>query len=95
LRHTVQQEPYLSARIEAERMERLIGRIRQVATIPPPLEQPHVHHASDRKDDYLIAYGLLNNCDYLITGDGALLALRQLRGLTILNPAQFWNIVEE
>jgi putative PIN family toxin of toxin-antitoxin system len=95
LRHSIEQKPYLSSRIMAQEVERLMERIRQVAILPPPLDLPHASYVSDHKDDYLIAYGLLHNCDYLITGDGHLLALRQLRRLTILDPSQFWGIVEK
>lgn len=94
LRQSIKQKNYLASRISLEQIEQLLHRLNLLAIVPPPLELPNVSYVSDRKDDYLIAYGLLFNCDYLITGDGVLQALKRLRGLTILDPAQFWRVVE-
>ena len=94
IRHSVSRKSYLASRIRADQLDRLLERIRLLAIIPPSLELPNTSYVSDRKDDYLIAYGLLYNCEYLVTGDGVLLALKRLRGLTIVDPAEFWSIVE-
>ena len=43
----------------------------------------------DAKDDYLLAYALVGQADYLVTGDEDLLVLQEIEGLKIVNPTQF------
>lgn len=45
---------------------------------------------TDPKDDYLIAYALVGEADYLVTGDKShLLPIKKIGEVQILNPKQF------
>jgi uncharacterized protein len=62
--------------------------------LPPPLEEIAAY-SRDPKDDYLVAYGVVNEADYLITGDLDLLVLGQVGDLQIVNPAQFIAVLQD
>ncbi len=48
----------------------------------------------DLKDDYLLAYALVGEADYLVTGDKDLLELQgPITGLEILTSAQFIDVL--
>lgn len=47
----------------------------------------------DPKDDYLIAYAVIGEADYLVTGDKDLLVLEQIAGVTIVTPARFADLL--
>ena len=49
----------------------------------------------DPKDDYLLAYGLVGEADYLVTGDEDLLVLRQVEDVRIVTASQFWEVLEK
>lgn len=90
LQKTVRGKRRLSERIPdadlAEFMAILEAFGEPVATIREPI--PAV--TRDPKDDYLLAYALVGQADYLVTGDRDLLALRgQIPGLEVLPPAEF------
>ncbi len=46
----------------------------------------------DPKDDYLVAYGIVNEAEYLITGDQDLLVLDRVGELQELTPAAFLEV---
>lgn len=48
----------------------------------------------DPDDDYLIAYGLVNEVDYLVTADLYLLVLRQIENLKIVAPKPFLDVLK-
>ncbi|MCL4552143.1 MAG: putative toxin-antitoxin system toxin component, PIN family [Candidatus Marsarchaeota archaeon] len=47
----------------------------------------------DPEDDYVLATAVLGKADYLVTGDRGLLALKEHRGVEILNPRAFLNLL--
>lgn len=49
---------------------------------------------SDPDDDYLLAYALIEEVDYIVTGDAALLALQAFGGVTIVDPRRFLAVLE-
>ncbi len=48
----------------------------------------------DPKDDYLIAYALVGEADYLVTGDQELLVIGQIDTVKIVTPRDFLSIFD-
>jgi putative PIN family toxin of toxin-antitoxin system len=87
--HSIAKSDYLATRIAKSEIAHLLTRVAQIAMVPPILQNEQTRRARDPGDDYLIAYGLVYDCDYLVTGDGDLLVLRRLRNMQIVTAAQF------
>ncbi len=47
----------------------------------------------DPKDDMVLECGVASNADYIISGDNHLLKLKEYRGIRILTPAEFLEII--
>jgi len=76
------------------RVERLVRGLRQFALMTPgDLEVRGV--ASDPDDDKLLACAVEGGAGYLVTGDQALLKLREHEGVQIASPAAFIRTLEE
>lgn len=58
----------------------------------PPLEEVATY-SRDPKDDYLVAYGVVNEADFIITGDADLLVLGHVGSLQIVKPSQFLDVL--
>lgn len=89
IRNSVQNSSYLQRRIPEEVLGELIQTVQAIAEVPPPLTVSPDAVSRDVGDDYLIAYGLLNAVDYLVTGDNDLLVLAEIDSLSIVTPAAF------
>ncbi|HXF64051.1 MAG TPA: putative toxin-antitoxin system toxin component, PIN family [Caldilineaceae bacterium] len=87
--------PHLVRRINPDELDDLLAQTRQVARIPQSLPAELASYSRDPGDDYLLAYGLLLEADYLVTGDRDLLALGQVAQLRIVTPATFRRLLEE
>jgi predicted nucleic acid-binding protein len=62
--------------------------------VVPRVESPIPAVTRDPKDDYLLAYALVGEADYLVTGDEDLLVLEgQISELEILTPRQFSQVL--
>jgi putative PIN family toxin of toxin-antitoxin system len=94
LKASIAKRSDLSRRISNTDVEELVTQLRQIALIPPSLQQELAQYSRDPMDDYLVAYGLIHTCEYLVTGDKDLLALQQVQALRIVEPADFLQIVQ-
>lgn len=47
----------------------------------------------DLKDDYLLAYAVVGEADYLVTGDKDLLVLEKIGEVAIVSPADFAKLL--
>lgn len=88
---TVQRKPYLRTHINPEAMDSLLQSLTSIAFVPTPLGEL-LSLSRDPKDDYLLAHGLLESVDYLVTGDDDLLSLRKIDALNIVSAPSFWKI---
>ncbi|MGI0479371.1 putative toxin-antitoxin system toxin component, PIN family [Geminocystis sp. CENA526] len=52
-----------------------------------------VNLCRDKKDDKFIELALNGNASHLITGDSDLLILHPIQDISILNPRDFWNLI--
>ena len=90
----VQTKRYLAERITGEDVDALFGLLWQVAEPLPTITEEIPPVTRDLKDDYLLAYGLLGQADYLVTGDDDLLTLGEVDGLKLVSPAEFVALLE-
>jgi uncharacterized protein len=65
-----------------------------LAELLPPLEE-FATYTRDPKDDNLVVYGVVNEADYLITGDADLLVLNRIGRMEIVKPSRFLAILRE
>ncbi len=85
LTHKFRAPSDLVSRVEAELRER--------ETIPAPATIPATIEA-DPADAVIVACALEAHADLFITGDRALLELREVEGLPILSPRDAWGRVD-
>lgn len=92
LQRTYEQKSFLNTRIPKEAFEHLIFSLREYGTIPEQMDelQPLTR---DPNDDYLLAYALSEDVNYLVTGDKDLTSLGQVDSVQIITPGQFWGIL--
>ena len=94
LTNSVQTNPRLAKRISITQLNRFTALLREAAEQIAEIETPIPVVSRDLDDDYVLAYALVGNADYLVTGDKDLLALEGLiAGLEIVTPAQFVEIL--
>lgn len=82
-------KPYLRVRIQPEEFAHLVTILHSIGEIIPRIEDPIPAVTRDPKDDYLLAYAVVGQADYLITGDRDLLVLQKVVGVTICAPRDF------
>ena len=83
---------YFRSRIPHKAIAEFAAHLRVLGELLPPQEEP-VAYSRDPKDDDLVAYAVINEADYLVTGNQDLLVLRQVHQLQIATPAQFLKIL--
>jgi putative PIN family toxin of toxin-antitoxin system len=88
-------KPYFQNKLSYAQVQELLSMLTTHSEIPPPFQGQMRRYGNDRKDDYLVAYALLHNVDYLVTGDRNLLALREIDQLKIVPPAVMVAVLEE
>lgn len=90
---TVSQKPHLTRRISVEHLQQTVALLQQIGEHVPRIESEIPAVSRDPKDDYLLAYAVVGQADYLVTGDKDLLDLRQVGEVTILSPAEFIQLL--
>ena len=88
-------KPYLVEHIRQEDAEEFISLLSGVAELVPPITEDIPAVTRDVKDDYLLAYATVGECDYLVTGDPDLLVVKQVGKLKIVKPAAFYEILKK
>lgn len=87
-------KPYFRGKLSPAFVTRFLTQLTQQGEVPPMLQEEIAAYVRDRDDDYLVAYGLILEADYLVTGDRDLLALGRIEQLAIVTPAAFRQILE-
>lgn len=85
---------YFRSRIPQAAVEHFVMQLKALGELLP-LPEDLTTYSRDPKDDYLIVYGVVNETDYLITGDQDLLVLRRVGQLQIVTPAAFLKLLRE
>jgi hypothetical protein len=94
LTENITARPYLATRISPPDLATILQEIRQFAFVPPSLSEDLRRFGRDPKDDYLVAYGLVYQADYLVTGDDDLLVLGTVDELQIVSPVVMLRLLE-
>lgn len=78
---------YLTERITPEELAAFVEIVYQVGEVVTEIKDKIPAVTRDPKDDYLLAYAVVGEADYLVTGDNDLLVLDNLGSLRIIKPA--------
>lgn len=91
---TLTTKGYFRTRLSSTVVQHFIAQLTAFVQVSPPREDLAAY-SRDAKDDYLAAYGVINEADYLITGDHDVLVLDRLGELRMVTPAQFLDVLQE
>ncbi|MGH8292457.1 MAG: putative toxin-antitoxin system toxin component, PIN family [Gammaproteobacteria bacterium] len=69
----------------------ILDLVRGQATVLPQPARPAISGVSDPDDEWVIASALAGKADVLVTGDKALLILKAVDVMPILDPRGFWQ----
>ena len=90
----VQLKPYLANRIPRSRLDAFLEALARVASIVSvPEVLPRI--VRDDRDDYLLAPAIIEQVDYVVSGDKDLLVLNAIAGVRIVSPAAFVAILND
>lgn len=89
----VSQKPRLTTRIRPDQLRRFAEFLQEVSETIPMIAEEIPPISRDPKDDYLIAYAVVGEADYLVTGDKDLLVLEKMGDVAILSPADFAKLL--
>ncbi len=86
---------FLIQHIPKSASEKFIKALSIVVELIPPIAEPIPEVSRDKKDDYLLAYGVVGEADYLVSGDDDLQVLKQVGNVKIVSPAEFYEILKK
>jgi putative PIN family toxin of toxin-antitoxin system len=89
LAQAVVRKAYFRLRVTDTQVTQLLTLLMRVATVPERLEDQISLRTRDSRDDYLLAYAVMYDIDFLVTGDKDLLTIGRFRQLHIVTPAEF------
>jgi uncharacterized protein len=85
----VKGKKYLVGRITQEDLEEFSSLLEEVSELIPGIKSAIPAVTRDPKDDYLLAYALVGQADYLVTGDKDLLTLKEVEQTKIITAREF------
>ena len=85
---------YLAERITPEEVRELVDILSEVSETVPKITQSIPAVTRDAKDDYLLAYALVGQADYLVAGDRDLLVLGQVEHTKIVTARDFGEVIK-
>ena len=90
---TVKRKKYLIEAITEKELERFLVVLRAIAEMIPRINSPIPTITRDVNDDYLIAYAVVSNADYLVSVDKDLLVLGEIGTLKIVHTGEFRTLL--
>ena len=88
------EKKYLADRITLQELKKFVRLVSELSEIIPTIKEEIPAVTRDPKDDYLLAYALVGEADYLVTGDKDLLVLKQVDKVKIVTAGEFINILK-
>lgn len=82
-------KPHLAARIHPKEIAQLTAILMANGGVIPKIMRAIPAVTRDPKDDYLLAYAVVGEADYLVTGDADLLVFEKVQGVRIWRPRSF------
>jgi putative PIN family toxin of toxin-antitoxin system len=92
---TGRNKAYLAERIPVDTLDKFMAILAQVAEPIPRITEAIPAVTRDPKDDYLLAYAMVGQADYLVTGDDDLLSLSQIETIKIVTARTFLEVLSE
>lgn len=86
---------YLSERISPEELVAFLEIVQEVGEVIAEIKEAIPVVTRDPKDDYFLAYAVVGEADYLVTGDKDLLVLDGISSLRIVKPTDFAVLLED
>ena len=86
---SIPNKPYLAERITPAEMEQFTTTLLAYSETIPKISETIPAVTRDPKDDYLLAYAVVGEADFLISGDEDLLVLGQVQGVRVCRPRDF------
>lgn len=91
---TIRSKPHLARRIPQQAVDTLLRALLQIGETLPSLQETVPTATRDTKDDYLIAYAIIGQARYLVSGDKDLSTLCEAGNVQILTPEAFNVLLE-
>lgn len=91
--HTIKKKKHLLMRIGLENAQELVDTLFEIAETLPPMLDVAPAVTRDPKDDYLIAYALMGEADYIVMGDNDLLTLGSLGDIEFVSPQRLVELL--
>lgn len=85
-------KPYWLMRLDIHQLERRLTDVRSLVRHVDPVGGVH-GVAEDNEDDLVLATAVAAEADYLVTGDKYLLRLGEFRGIPIVSPRDFLDMM--
>lgn len=95
IEQTIKRKPHLLPIITEAQLHRFLTLLQSLCEEIPLIREPIPPITRDPKDDYLIAYAVVGQADYLVSGDKDLLELQTAVPVTILNSTQFRQLLRQ
>lgn len=94
VRETIRAHEHLARRIPLEALHSFVDLVLEIAEVIPRITEPIPSATRDPEDDYLLAYALIGQADYLVTGDRDLLVLGQVENTKIVTAHDFAEAIK-
>ncbi|MFZ1756500.1 MAG: putative toxin-antitoxin system toxin component, PIN family [Caldilineaceae bacterium] len=89
----IESKPYLAARIHPDELAAAVALWREIGETVPQIHMPIPAVTRNPKDDYLLAYAVVGQADFSVTGDMDLLILGTVGALRIVTPREMVEII--
>ncbi|MBE2223326.1 MAG: putative toxin-antitoxin system toxin component, PIN family [Anaerolineae bacterium] len=93
IEQTVKRKPYLLNMISETQLHQFLVLLHSLCEEIPLITEAIPPITRDPKDDYLIAYAVIGQADYLISGDKDLLILETVGAVSVVDSGQFRQIL--
>ncbi|HEX8221142.1 MAG TPA: putative toxin-antitoxin system toxin component, PIN family [Chloroflexia bacterium] len=95
MQEVIARKKTLSSKIKPEDVWALTSVLLQIGEQIPPVREEVDAVSRDPRDTYLLAYAVVAQADYLVTGDMDLLVLDPVGPVRIVRPADFLDILSQ
>lgn len=93
IERTVKRKPHLLTMISEPQLHQFLSLLQLLCEEIPLITEAIPPITRDPKDDYLIAYAVIGQADYLISGDKDLLVLETVGSVSLVDSGQFRQLL--
>lgn len=95
LKEKIIAKKYLTKHIAPEIAKSFTTALMSICEEIPQITVPIPEIGRDVKDDYLLAYAVVGEADYLVSGDIDLQVLKEIQGVKVVSPAEFAKVLKK